>query len=158
MEDEKKSIIQFYLQSISSQDSLLQSYRALFLGIEAVLFGLAYVLYQSRNEALIWLPAMIGIIFSFLWIFVCSHRGCMIDQLKKELKKLTNGQTGDLKRWFELSYGKASSEECLRIKKLGNLIGTYKGPSEKWIPRVCFNLFFPIFAISLWIWILNYFN
>jgi len=91
-------------------------------------------------------------------MFLCSHRGCMIDQLKKELEKLTKGQTGNLKGWFELSYGKASSDECLRIKKLGNLIGAYIGPSEKWVPRVCFNLAFPIFAIILWIWILKCFN
>jgi micrococcal nuclease len=80
--------IQFYLHCISSQDSLLQNYRMLFIAIEAVFFGLAYVLDQNGSQELLKIPAIVGIILCFVWIFVCTHRGCMIDRLKKELKQL----------------------------------------------------------------------
>jgi hypothetical protein len=66
----------------------------------------------------------------------------MIDRLKKELKQ-------NLKGWFALSYGKASSEECL--KKPKNLLHAFLGPSEKWVPRVFFNFISPLFFIMLWI-------
>lgn len=141
--------IQFYLQCISSEDSLLQNYRMLFIAIEAVFFGLAYVLYQIGVEELLKMPAIVGIILCGVWIFVCTHRGCMIDRLKEELKQLREGNNENLKGWFELSYGKASSEECL--KKSSNLLRAFIGPSEKWVPRVVFNALSPLILIILWI-------
>ena len=143
--------IQFYLHCISSQDSLLQNYRMLFIAIEAVFFGLAYVLDQNGSQELLKIPAIVGIILCFVWIFVCTHRGCMIDRLKKELKQLCEGNNENLKGWFALSYGKASSEECL--KKPKNLLHAFLGPSEKWVPRVVFNFISPLFLIILWIFI-----
>jgi len=143
--------IQFYLHCISSQDSLLQNYRMLFIAIEAVFFGLAYVLYQTGAQGLLKIPAIVGIILCGVWIFVCTHRGCIIDRLKEELKRLYEGNDGNLKGWFDLSYGEASSEECL--KKPGNLLRAFIGHSEKWVPRVSFNFISPLFLIILWIFI-----
>ncbi|MCK4736771.1 MAG: hypothetical protein KAT65_30225 [Methanophagales archaeon] len=154
MQDEnnsKKSSeeIQFYLHCISSQDSLLQNYRMLFIAIETVFFGLAYVLYQTGSREFIKIPAIIGIILCGVWIFVCTHRGCMIDRLKEELKQLCKGSNGNLEGWFALSYGKASSEECL--KNPINLLRAFIGPSEKWVPRVVFNFLSPLILLILWI-------
>lgn len=143
--------IQFYLHCISSQDSLLQNYRMLFIAIEAVFFGLAYVLYQTGAQGLLKIPAIVGIILCGVWIFVCTHRGCMTDRLKEELKQLCEGNNRNLKGWFALSYGKASSEECL--KKPKNLLHAFLGHSEKWVPRVVFNFISPLFLIILWIFI-----
>lgn len=148
MANDEKYKIQHYLQAISSQDSLLQSYRTLFLANETIFFGFAYFLYQPQNKEafkkLLWLPPTLGIFFCVAWIFVCSHRGWMIDSLKEELKTLINsGQTTNLKGWFDLSYGKASSEGI-------NLLCAYIGHAEKWVPRLVFNLVFPIVALVIW--------
>jgi hypothetical protein len=155
MQDENNSKrsseeIPFYLQCISSQDSLLQNYRMLFIAIEAVFFGLAYVLYQTGTREFLKILAIIGIILCGVWIFVCTHRGCMIDRLKEELKQLCDGSNSNLKGWFALSYGKASSEEC-SIKKPKNLLHAFIGPSEKWVPRVVFNFLSPLILLFLWI-------
>jgi hypothetical protein len=143
--------IQCYLQCISSQDSLLQNYRMLFIGIEAVFFGLAYVLYQTGAQGLLKFSAIVGIILCCVWVFVCTHRGCMVDRLKEELKQLCEGNDRNLKGWFALSYGKASGEEC--FKKLKNLCHAFIEHSEKWVPRVAFNFISPLFLIILWVFI-----
>lgn len=129
----------------------------LFIAIEAILFGLAYVLYQTRNIGALPIPACAGIVFCFVWLAVCIHRACIIDRLKDELKKLLSGNSTDLKGWFELSYGEASTTEC-NIRKCKNLYRSLFGkpfgkPYEKCIPRVTFNLVSPVGTIILWVWV-----
>lgn len=165
-EDEAlRATIQCYLHVIAAEDSLLQSYRALFLAIEAVIFGLAYVLFETGRAAdfvplfgvrAITLASMFGVGFSCAWIFVCTHRACMVDRLKEKLRVLLEsgeeGSHSELPDWFSLAYGEASTTEC--IKKPINMLKTYVGPAEKAVPRVCFNLLFPLFTIILWVVIL----
>ncbi len=145
--------IQFYLHCISAEDSLLQSYRMLFIAIEAVLFGLAYVLYQTGNIGGLPIPAWTGIAFCLVWMAVCIHRACIIDRLKDELKQLLKGNNTNLKGWFNLSYGDASTTEC-NFKKIKNLLQTFGKPYEKCIPRVTFNLVSPVGMIFLWVLVL----
>lgn len=144
--------IQSYLQCVSSEDSLLQSYRVLFLAIEAIIFGLAYVSYQTGNIKSLGIPASIGIAFCLIWMIVCIHRACIIDRLKDELQQLLKGSCTDLKGWFNLAYGKASTTEC---RKLRNLIHTFGRPAEKCIPRITFNFVTPAGIIILWLVVLN---
>jgi hypothetical protein len=59
----------------------------LFIAIEAVFFGLAYVSFQTRIKDLKWI-AILGVILCIAWIFLCTHGGCIIDQLKSELRTL----------------------------------------------------------------------
>lgn len=140
--------IQSYLQCISSEDSLLQSYRILFIAIETIIFGLAYVLYKTGNiKTLAWT----GIAFCAIWMIVCIHRACIVDRLKDEIEQLLKGNCTDLKGWFNLAYGKASTTEC---RKLKYLIHTFGKPLEKCIPRIIFNLVTPACIIILWILVL----
>ena len=139
--------IQSYLQCISSEDSLLQSYRVLFIAIEAIIFGLAYVLYQTGNIKSLGIPAWTGIAFCAIWMIVCIHRACIIDRLKDELEQLLKGNCKDLKGWFNLAYGEAGITEC---KKLKNLIRTFGMPAERCIPRITFNFVAPAVIIILW--------
>ena len=151
--------IQFYLQCISAEDSLLQSYRMLFIAIEAVLFGWAYVLSPTKNIGGLPITACAGIAFCLVWMAVCIHRACIIDRLKDELKQLLKGNSTDLKGWFNLSYGEASTTEC-NIRKFKNLYRSLFGkpfgkPHEKCIPRVTFNLVSPVGMIILWVLVLK---
>ncbi|MBE9593197.1 MAG: hypothetical protein IMF19_06925, partial [Proteobacteria bacterium] len=152
--------IQFYLQCISAEDSLLQSYRMLFIAIEAVLFGWAYVLSPTKNIGGLPITACAGIAFCLVWMAVCIHRACIIDRLKDELKQLlAKGNSTDLKGWFNLSYGEASTTEC-NIRKFKNLYRSLFGkpfgkPHEKCIPRVTFNLVSPVGMIILWVLVLK---
>lgn len=146
--------IQFYLQCISAEDSLLQSYRMLFIAIEAVLFGWAYVLSQTGNIGELPIPACAGIAFCFVWMAVCIHRACIIDRLKDELKQLLTGNSTGLKGWFNLSYGEASTTES-NIRKFKNLCRSFGKPCEKCIPRVTFNLVSPVGMIFLWALVLK---
>lgn len=146
--------IPFYLQCISAEDSLLQSYRMLFIAIEAVLFGWAYVLSQTGNIGELPIPACAGIAFCFVWMAVCIHRACIIDRLKDELKQLLTGNSKGLEGWFNLSYGEASTTES-NIRKFKNLCRSFGKPCEKCIPRVTFNLVSPVGMIFLWALVLK---
>jgi len=119
--------VQLYSQTISAQDSLLQSYRILFIAMETILFALAFALYDNQ-KGLLWLPIICGLFFGVLWLIICNHRGCMIDKLKAETEQLV--KCTNLERWFKLAY-KARGEKC--------------------VPRVTFNMLSPALAISLWI-------
>ena len=148
IEDKYRS--DFYLQAISSQDMLLQSYRALFLTLEAALLGLAFFLDQSGRGDLTF-PALAGMTLGLVWILVCSHRGYMIDRLKEELKNAMEGRTDNLKGWFDLSYGGGSSG-FFSWGIVCNLVSaTLRGPPEKYIPRLSFNLIAPAIVIVIWV-------
>lgn len=151
MEDEKYKI-ESYLHCISAQDSLLQNYRLLFIAIEAVFFGLAYALYQTSKADLLYFPSIFGLSFCGIWLFVCIHRACMIDRLKRELGQLLQGDSINLQSWFDLSYGEASTAEC-SIRNLKNLLGTFGMPLEKFVPRITFNFISPIVMGIIWLWI-----
>jgi len=166
--------IQTYLQVIISQDGLLQSYRALFLGIEAAFFAFAFFISKNGNVLTAVFAAFLGIIFCFLWIIVTSHRAWIIDQLKSDLKILKGEKRGTITGWLKLAYGEESIEffknpEALtsktsNLKKLShNLrhllrnvwdVNTDKKLLEKSLPRFSFNLFFPGILLFLWTLIL----
>lgn len=121
--------VQLYLQSISAQDSLLQSYRILFIAMETILFALAFALHRNQNGLLL-LPIICGLVFGVLWVIICNHRGWMIDKLKAETEQLV--KCTNLESWFKLAY---------------------KARGEKWVPRFAFNMLSPALAIGLWIWL-----
>lgn len=119
---------QLYLQAITSQDALLQSYRILFLTLEAILFALAFALLSIGLERFLWFPVLFGILFSILWIIICNHRGWIIDQIKKEAENLVNNTR--LERLFKKAY---------------------RMPGEKTVPRFTFNILLPLIAVVLWL-------
>ena len=61
---------QFYLQGMSMENSLLQSYRMIFGAIEAILF-LVWFQPPLRSPLVI----VFGIIFCIAWVLVCLRRG-----------------------------------------------------------------------------------
>ena len=143
---EKDNDIPHYLQIISAEDSLLQNYRGLFLAIQGAFFAIAFVLGQGGSIGYVKNMAKLGIAFGVLWIIVCCHRGSMIDNLKGELKDLMENNTASLKGWYAWAYGKESNK-CLMPS---NMIRSFSSPLEKFIPRVSFNLVFPLILIVLW--------
>jgi len=124
------SKMSLYLQCISAQDTLLQSYRMLFIGTETILFALAFSFLQRPQKDFIVL-SVFGFSVCVFWIIVTNLRGRIIDKLKKKTKILA--EESGLLDLFKLAYGS-------------------KG--EKFLPRLTFNIILPLSAIGLWVLII----
>ena len=77
------------LRAMAMENSLLQSYRALFIGIETVLLASAFAL-SRPNMAMadkVWVVGVIGLAFCAFWIFVCTAKGKDVDKWMKYLTK-----------------------------------------------------------------------
>lgn len=83
---------QFYLQGMSMENSLLQSYRMIFGAIEAILFFvwlqpslITWFQPPSRSP----LVAGLGITFCIAWVLVCLHRGRQVTAWKRKVVEVT---------------------------------------------------------------------
>ena len=128
--------IQLYHQTLSWQDSLLQSYRMLFIGLQTIL--VAFVIFLVREPASVvvpsWLMICIGWGVSAAWIFICVLRGYIIDGQKKAINERLIPRANakdrqDLKEWYK----------------------PYEKPLlEKHPPRIFFNIILPVAFAVLW--------
>ena len=127
MKDEDK--LQVCWQAFSMENSLLQSYRTLFMMAEAALLALGFVLLQVYEGAGILFPAIIGWIVALIWVIICEAKGKDVDRWMKRIVSLQSA-TGTA--WFE-----------------------YLKPGVKFsggrIARYLFNYVIPLVIVVLWV-------
>jgi len=128
-----KEEVNIFLKVMSMENSLLQSYRTLFLALEAALIAAGFALIQLFGEkGMVWV-GIAGLAVGVIWIVVCHAKGKDVDEWRGRLLQAT--QKGDLQGYF--SY----MESGFRLA--GGRIARY------W-----FNWIMPILIIGLWIWIM----
>ncbi len=128
MSEEKVNI---FLRAMSMENSLLQSYRALFLALEAALIAAAFALIRLYEEKGILGVGIAGLVIGVMWIIVCHAKGNDVDKWRDCLLEVT--KEGDLQGYF--SYMESG------FSLAGGRVARY------W-----FNWIMPILIIALWIW------
>ena len=75
------------LRAMAMENSLLQSYRALFIGIETVLLASAFALSRPDMAMVekVWMVEAAGLAFCAFWIVVCGAKGKDVDKWMKYL-------------------------------------------------------------------------
>lgn len=127
MKDKEK--LQLCWQAFSMENSLLQSYRTLFMMVEAILLALGFVLLQAYGGAGILVPAIIGWIVAVIWVIMCEAKGKDVDRWMERIISL-QPVTGTA--WFE--YLKPG------VKLPGGRIARY-----------LFNYAIPLVIVVLWV-------
>jgi hypothetical protein len=136
--------IGIFLRAMFMENTLLQSYRALFLAVEATLIAAAFALIQLRRDEgilAIWIVMLgiVGLIIGIMWVIVCTAKGKDVDRWRDLLLQTT--KAGNLKNCF--SYMKSG------FSLAGGRVARY------W-----FNWIMPILIIILWIalliWVVFY--
>jgi len=118
------------LRAMAMENSLLQSYRALFTGIQAALLASAFAL--IKFEEVRWVPwlAVPSLIIGIMWIIVCHAKG------------------NDVDKWMGYLTEKAEEKNYFTYMKLGFTLTGGR------IARYWFNWVMPILIIGLWIWVI----
>ncbi len=128
MNDREK--LQVCWQAFSMENSLLQSYRMLFLMLEAALLALGFVVFQIGG-AWILVPAVIGWIVALIWVIICEAKGKDVDRWMNRIVSLQSVTRTD---WFE-----------------------YLKPGVKFsggrLARYLFNYAIPLVIVLLWVFI-----
>lgn len=124
--------INIFLTAMSMENSLLQSYRMLFLGLEAALIAARFALIRSDEGGDTLGIGVAGLVVGIIWVIVCHAKGNDVNRWRKHLLDETGG--GDLKGYF--SYMKS---------------GFSLAGGE--VARCWFNWIMPILIIALWIWV-----
>jgi hypothetical protein len=95
---EDKDRLQIAWQAFSMENSLLQSYRVLFMMVEAALLALGFMLLELYEGAWIWAPASSGFIVAVLWGIICHYKGKDVDEWRDRIINLKSAVGND---WFE---------------------------------------------------------
>ncbi len=120
------------LRALAMENSLLQSYRALFIGIEAALLASAFALSRLDTAEKVWMVGVAGLALCASWIVVCRAKGKDVDEWMKYLTKEAEG-----KEFF--SYMEAS----FTLQFQGGRF------AHHW-----FNEAMPSLIIGLWVWMI----
>ena len=118
------------LRAMAMENSLLQSYRALFIGIETVLLASAFAL-SRPNMAMaekVWMIEAAGLAFCAFWIVVCTAKA------------------RDVHQWMRYLTEEAKEKQFFSYMKAG---WSMRIASYHW-----FNEWMPGLIILLWIWII----
>ena len=135
-----KEKVNIFLRAMSMENSLLQSYRALFLALEAALIAAGFALIRlSEGKSIVGVGiaglviGIAGLVISVMWIIVCHAKGNDVDKWRDRLLEVT--KEGDLLGHF------------FYMKSGFSLAGGR-------VARYWFNLIMPILIIVLWIWVI----
>ena len=126
-----KDRLQICWQAFSVENSLLQSYRMLFMMTEAALLALGYVLLEVYEGAWILVPGIIGWIIALIWVVICAAKARDVDRWMNRIVEL---QAIVEKDWFDY------------LKPGAKLSGGR-------VARYLFNYIMPLLVAVLWIFI-----
>ena len=96
MEDKDK--LQICWQAFSMENSLLQSYRMLFMMVEAALLALGFMLLELYEGAWIWAPATCGWAAAIIWGIICHYKGKDVNKWRNRILELKPKIARD---WFD---------------------------------------------------------
>ena len=131
------------------QESLLQSYRNIFLTSQSIIFSIAVVIVSTSTPYLAFLLLFIGIFMIFyLWIPICRSRGYDVWFFHWQILQLENGKAIDQKIFTEFKKWQAldikEKRKKLEQDKLGKLLLRSK-------VRTKMELYLPWSFVILWI-------
>jgi hypothetical protein len=127
--------VEIYQQCLAMENSLLQSYRNLFLTVEVILLTLAVALLTIDKIEYTWIPIAIGLIYCFASVFVFKWGRNRVDY------------------WRDRIFEEIKNTELERIFKVYQPLYIWKIPSLT-SPRFWFDFLSPITISMLWISIL----
>lgn len=87
------------LRAMAMENSLLQSYRALFIGIEAALLASAFAFIKLKVWNVLLGVSIAGLIINGMWIATCVFKGKDVDKWMNYLRE--NSQGTDLQGQFD---------------------------------------------------------
>ena len=128
--------IEIYQQCLAMENSLLQSYRNLFLTIEVILLTLAVALLTIDKIEYIWVSAVIGIIYCLASVFVFKWGRDRVDY------------------WRDRIFEEVKDTELEKIFKVYQPLYIWKIPSPT-SPRFWFEFISPLIITMLWISIIG---
>ena len=126
-----KDRLQICWQAFSTENSLLQSYRMLFMMLEATLLASGFVLLEVFEGSWIIVPAIAGWIVAPIWSIACHAKGRDVDKWMKHIEGLRSILGRD---WFDY------------LKSGAKLTGGR-------VARYLFNFVMPLLIVVLWIFI-----
>jgi hypothetical protein len=94
-EDDLLELMGKYHQGYSTETQLLQTYRMICLAFQAILFAGAFALHLVYEEkgmmqvVLMTGVTAVGLLFLFMWIFVCTKRSIRAEKWRDEITDLT---------------------------------------------------------------------
>ena len=93
-----KDKVNIFLRAMSMENSVLQSYRALFFALEAALIAVRFALIQFSAEESTVAVGIGGVIIGLMWIVVCHAKGNDVNRCRDHLLDVT--KEGDLAGCF----------------------------------------------------------
>lgn len=136
-EKDKLQKVGIYQECISMENTLLQNYRALFLGVEVILITLGIGLLTIEKQDYLWIAAGVGMIFCFASVLIFSWGRKRVDYWRDRI--FEEVKETDLEKVFEI-YKPA-------------YIGMFPSPIS---PRFWFDVASPIITGAIWILILYF--
>ena len=132
-EDNLLELMGKYHQGYSTETQLLQTYRMIFLALQAILFAGAFALPRVYEMGMMHVVLMtgitlIGLLFLIMWIFVCKKRSSRAEKWRDEITNLTTTEN--------------SPEDKFKVL-------CQKDQSLFWM-RIGFNFLMPVFLILGW--------
>jgi hypothetical protein len=133
-EDNLLELMGTYHQGYSTETQLLQTYRMIFLALQAILFAGAFALHQVHgmgmmHVVLITAVSLIGLLFLIMWIYMCEKRSSRAEKCRAEITNLNTT--------------KNSPEDKFKVL-------CKKDPSLFWM-RIGFNFIMPVFLMLGWV-------
>jgi hypothetical protein len=116
------------LQLWSIQNSILQSFRAVFIASETFVLGFAAILSARDQTSLVGrLVPLFGIVLSVAWIRVCLDRGYDDSYCRGQILKLENGRLKGRERQVVTAF-REFQRQCIWQK--GEILRGKVGPSK----------------------------
>ena len=136
-EDDLLELMGKYHQGYSTETQLLQTYRMIFLALQAILFAGAFAfsqfsqVYEMGKMYVVVITGVsgIGIFFLFMWIIMCEERSDRAEEWRNEITNLT-------------TTGKSPEAKFKGLCKRGRSLNTI---------RFCFNFLMPLILIVAWV-------
>jgi len=155
---EDKDRLQIAWQAFSMENSLLQSYRMLFLMVEAALLALAYVLLvplvkDTKEFWMIWVAASLGWGIVIAWIMMCEAKGRDVDRWRDRIVRLQpiieNRWSVVGKGWFDYLKPEVPKSWFKHLSLwFKSLWVQFQGGR---LARILFNYVIPIIMAGLWV-------
>jgi len=136
LEKEILQKVEIYQQCLAMENSLLQSYRNLFLTVEVILLTLAVALLTIGKIEYIWISATIGLLYCFASFFILKWGRKRVDYWRDRI--FEEVQDTEIEKTFKVY-------RPLYIWKIPSLVS----------PRFWFDFISPMIIVTLWILIVG---
>lgn len=135
MSQQKAQRVEIFQQCLSMENSLLQSYRSLFLTFEVILLTLGVGLLAMGKEGYILIPVIIGLVFCFAFWPISSWGRGRVDY------------------WRDIIFGEVQGTYLEEIFEIYRPVNIWLIPSPA-SPRFWFDVVSPVIMGTIWVIVL----